>query len=145
LGTDKTDWMPLSSDGRTSALHPDGDLLAVGLKSSVIQFFSVEPFHEDGSIRAHSLADPKKTEVLALAFSPDGRTLASGGQDGTVRLWHVKTRQELLRFDSIPAQVNQLAFSPDGTTLAAALHNGEIWLWRADETSRRTLSGRGSR
>jgi WD40 repeat protein len=58
--------------------------------------------------------------VGAVAFAPDGRTLASGGNDGTVRLWDVATGKEVRRFGPEPGRVLRLWFTPDGRVLIAA-------------------------
>jgi WD40 repeat protein len=70
--------------------------------------------------------------LRALAFAPDGRTLASAGDDGDVRLWHVATAQELATWPlrAGPAlRINAIAFSPDGAALAAGDHQGGVRLW----------------
>jgi WD40 repeat protein len=61
-----------------------------------------------------------KAYVKCLAFSPDGKTLVSGSQDKTVRLWDVKARKEVAAFKGHSEHVTALAFSPDGKTVASA-------------------------
>src|SRR5262249_5327055 len=69
--------------------------------------------------------------VWDLAFSPDGRTLASGGDDATVRLWDPTSARELMRIAGHAAKVHAVAFSPHGRTLASADFAGAIRLHRA--------------
>jgi WD40 repeat protein len=56
--------------------------------------------------------------VLSVAFSPDGRTLASGSDDSTVKLWDMKSLQELATLIRHKGSIYTLAFSPDGRMLA---------------------------
>src|SRR5690348_9997317 len=61
--------------------------------------------------------------VIAVAFSPDGKQLASGGGElaapGEIKLWDVPTGKERAALKGHPSQVECLAFSPDGGTLAS--------------------------
>jgi dipeptidyl aminopeptidase/acylaminoacyl peptidase len=84
--------------------------------------------------------------VFALAFAPDGRTLASAAQERReVRLWDVKTRRPLHTLAHV-GSVRGLAWSPDGHTLACACGDGAVYLWdTAAGRERRRLRGhRGS-
>ena len=66
--------------------------------------------------------------VQSLAFSPDGRLLAAGRRDWSVRVWDVAAREEVARLEEHSGDVFAVTFSPDGTVLAA--NSGtEIQLW----------------
>jgi WD40 repeat protein len=72
---------------------------------------------------------PLETPALALAFAPDGKTLASGGEDNRVRLWDLARGKELRQFSGHHSSILALAFAPDGKTLASGSVNGQIRLW----------------
>jgi hypothetical protein len=66
-------------------------------------------------------------EVRSVAFSPDGKLLASGNRE-TVKLWEISTGQELATFGG-HSDVWSVAFSPDGKTLASASMDRTVKLW----------------
>jgi len=79
--------------------------------------------------------------VWDLAFSPDGRTLAAGSEDGQVYLVDVATtRTEALR--GFGPQVLAVDYSPDGRLLAAGVNGGPLHLWDLEAGTRRLFADR---
>ncbi len=136
---------------------PGGDLLACNRPRAGASLHEVSLW-QLGAGRGRQLATRHQGEVSCLAFSPDGRTLATGSFDRTVRLHDTTApapaahaRPLYLGRVSPPAdgfvllqgpKVHYLAFSPDGQSLASASPTGLIKLWDATTGhTRGTLKG----
>jgi WD40 repeat protein len=116
------------------ALRPDGKLLAAatgtarGQPFSEVRLVDVERREELPPWRDATAAG--ELAVRALAFSPDGRTLALGTDSGAVKLLDVESRTMRLAGTHVQA-VLSLAFSPDGRTLASGSFDNTVRLWHA--------------
>jgi len=69
--------------------------------------------------------------VSSLVFSPDGHTLASAGEGGGLKLWHVATRQLALTLRGHDGPIRGIAFSRDGNLMASSGVDGTARLWPA--------------
>src|SRR5262245_13196547 len=67
--------------------------------------------------------------VHAVAFSPDAKTLASGGFDGIVKLWDLASGKNTITIETSRTSLTSLAYKPDGTVIATGGMDGSIKLW----------------
>jgi WD40 repeat protein len=105
---------------------PDGSLLAAG-DSGWAEEFPVRLWDPaSGELRRTLLGHTK--DVGGLAFTPDGRVLASGDWDGFTRLWDPGTGEQLQVLEQ-GSSVKSAAFRPDGRRLATAGFDGLVWIW----------------
>jgi WD40 repeat protein len=80
--------------------------------------------------------------INRIAFSPDGKTLASASDDGTILLWDMTTNQPTgTPFGMNAGRVSSIAFSPDGKTLASASADNKITLWNVENVDTRQAIG----
>jgi len=107
----------VSPDGKTIAFDDQGGFGEIALLDTATGKKRFE-------LKGH------KSVNVALAFSPDGKQLASGGFERTVRIWDLATGRQLHKLDQT-AMIVRLAFSPDGKYLAVRIRDGAVQLFDA--------------
>lgn len=116
----------------TWRFSPDGRVLALAGDPrkrdgpADIVLVDCERGKERGRLKGHTGA------VYALEFSPNGKTLASGSYDFSVKLWDPVICQELTTLIGHRGTVFSLAFTRQGNLLASASHDGTVRLWAAN-------------
>ncbi|MEK6406865.1 MAG: protein kinase [Acidobacteriota bacterium] len=104
------------------AFLPDGNSL-VAIAGKTVIVIDTSTGTETAVLRGHT------GRIVSVDLSPDGKTLATGSEDLTARLWDVATGAELRTLKGHEGTVFSVAFSPDGSTLATASSDLTARLW----------------
>jgi WD40 repeat protein/serine/threonine protein kinase/tetratricopeptide (TPR) repeat protein len=133
------EFVPGSSSFTDATTSSDGKLFAktnplagsLGASRSKEYLGSAIVIRELVSGRAIHTLTGHSADVVCLAFSPDGRRLATASFDRTVKLWDVQTGQDVFTLRGHTAGVLSLAFSPDGNQLISGGIDGTARVWNA--------------
>ncbi|MFE0693635.1 trypsin-like peptidase domain-containing protein [Streptomyces sp. NPDC058869] len=131
--------------GLPLALSPDGRTLALDASAPGSDDFAVRLWDVASGEQRGELLTGEDGPVMSLAFSPDGKTVASGDFNDTVRLWDVASGKPLRGpLGGHGSWVTSLVFSPDGRTLASYGTDFVVRLWdvASGEQRRKLVAGK---
>lgn len=113
------------SGSSSIALSLDGKILAASCYDNIC-LWNIETGENIKSLEGHTFP------IKSIIFSPDGKTLASGSIDSTVKLWNIEDGKQIKSFEGNVDFVNEVAISPNEKSLAASSLDDTIKLWNLE-------------
>jgi WD40 repeat protein len=113
----------VSTDGRHLAVATGQLRTVADPAAGTVRLYDARSGAEGLPLKGH------KGAVRAVAFRPDGRHLASAGEDRVVKVWEVETRREVQTLPGHAGVVRGLAYSPDGVQLLSGGEDGAVKVW----------------
>jgi hypothetical protein len=120
-------------------LGPNKQRLYAAGPRKLVTSFDVLTGRRERTFHGHS------AQVFCVELHQDGRVLASGSNDDTIRVWDTLDGEEILTLTGHERYVHDLAFSPDGLTLYSASGDGTIGIWSAMHVAERVRRAREER
>jgi WD40 repeat protein len=122
--------------GRAVAFSPDGRRVAsvaTTVRGGKLQLtaWKIRVWDARSGQELHELDDSFLHPIRAVAFSPDGKWLASAGDNKSITVWDLGKDEELFSLEGHESACTAVAFSPDGKWLASASADGKVKVWNA--------------
>ena len=130
---------------------PDGKTIATASRDSTVRLWHADTGKHKATLK-HTQGfnatlpwNRYANAVYAIAYSPDSTTIATGTQNGKVRLWDARTRRLKTQFTAHASRVTSIAYSPDSTTIATASGDRTAELWDRQTGKHKTTITKYSR
>lgn len=116
------------------AFNSDGTLLVSGNENGTVSVWDVKTGKVINILKGHGISFSPESgkmfgSVNSVAFTPDGKVLASAGSDSVIILWNAATWEKLRSIGSSSGPLRSVAFSPDGKMIAGG--GGVVSVWNA--------------
>lgn len=105
------------------------EVLKLGLLALIQSLEEIQSEKEKKCINISNILEGHTDSVYSIRYSPDGKTLASGSLDKTVRIWDIKSGECLHVLKGHSDAVHYVCYSPDGKTLSSSSADKTVILW----------------